>query len=198
MKKKEKKLTLDSAERKVLIQEDKQLLLESLIQGADALTLEEFNAKIEADEKIKHELIGGTSISIKDIKGLISSKKKPYEPHFGYEKPYFKNMYKLKGWPEEKHRDYVKDDEVPGINNRLIYGRFDPEVFKHLKKENPFIFAYIRKYKYFQFLSEEGQRLLDGYIYDAYSMMEEYSDWDKFEYDYCVKYNLTYQRTLSI
>jgi len=198
MKQEEKKLLIDSTEERIIVEENKQLLLESLVQQADALTIDEFNAKIEADERIKHELIGGGSISIKEVKSLIEFKKQPYQTHYGYEKPYFKNMYKLKGWPESEYKNYVKNDEVPGINNRLIYGRFDPEVFKHLKRENPFIFSYIRKYKYFQFLSEEGQRILDGYIHDAYSMMEEYTNWDKFEYDYCTKYNLTYQRTLAI
>ncbi len=200
MKQEEKKLLIDSTEERIIIEENKQLLLESLVQQADALTIEEFNAKIEADEKIKHELIGGGFISIKEVKDLRAAKKQPYQTHFGYEKPFFKDFYRLKGWPDEEHRNFVKRKSVPNFIMRRIYALFPQEVVEHIKKENPIIFAYIRKHKYFQYIIEDGQALLDTYIENAMNMMAEYKngDWDRFEFNYCVKNNLPVQLKLKL
>jgi len=73
----------------------------------------------------------------------------------------------------------------------IFYG-----VLQYLRIQNPILFAYIRKYKYFQFLNEEGQIELDKFIDDAMMMMMGYDDWNNFELDYCTKYKLPIQGRL--
>lgn len=79
---------------------------------------------------------------------------------------------------------------------QYIYGRFQPEMLPELLgKINPLISGHIRKYKLFQFLNDEGRRLLEGFVQDAVDLMEDptITNWYAFELAYTKKYNLLVQ-----
>jgi hypothetical protein len=65
-----------------------------------------------------------------------------------------------------------------------------------LKKENPIISGYIKKYKLFQFLNDEGLLFLERYINQAIEVMKESEDWYDFELKYTSRYNLSVQLKL--
>ncbi len=172
--------------------------LAEILQQTEALTPKQLKAKNKERDKIKVDLRGGGTTSVKEWNDLIVSNRYPSLPHFGYDKPYYKNIYKIKGWPENEHNQFVKRHEVAIWTIRLIYGRFPSGVIQYLRKQNPFLFAYIRKNRYYHYLNEDGQKMLDGFIDDFNRMIVGYDEWDKFEVDYCNKHNIKYQGKLDI
>lgn len=187
---KKKKSVTKSVTPKKITPEEKREQIKELFEKTDSLTPQQLKQKNKEKELQKHELQGGGSISFKDVKDILAANRQPYRTHFGYEKPFYLNIYKLNGWPEAEHRRFIKRREVPSWTMRLIYARFGKDAINHMRKNNPLLFAYIRRDKYFQYLNEDGQKQLDGFIDDFTRMMIGYNDWDKFEADYCSKYKL--------
>ncbi|GAA4470614.1 hypothetical protein GCM10023093_32010 [Nemorincola caseinilytica] len=171
-----------------------QQVQEQIFLGTEALTPEQHKERNrKKDEEIIH-LTGGGTTSRKQIKDVVASIRQPYKPHFGYKSTsYYRDIYRVKGWPEEEHKVFVKRREVALITKRLIYSRFTPDVLRYLEKENPYIAYCLRKFKNFQFLNKEGQDILDDFINDFSMMIIGYSDWERFEFDYCAKYGIAYQ-----
>lgn len=199
VKKKKKKVPpIQKSQKTIAPQNDQLEQLEqlSIIGLTDARTEQEVaeaKARWEAERIL---LNGGETTSIKDYTAFIASHKQKYFPHFSYDKPYYSGIYRLNKWPEEECKEFVKRPEVAEWTNRLIYGRFPDGVLSYLKKRTPVLFAYIRADKLFRYLNDEGQIMLDKFIHEMYEMMKEYDDWDKFEKDYCEKYELAYQKKL--
>jgi len=192
-----KKSILSKTEKELQKQKLKKSESQDIFQRSDALTPEQLKRRNEEKEKTVIQLIGGDKTSIKKILDLIEDYKQPYKPHFGYEKDFYKSIYELNRWPVQEHRNFVKRKEVATWTRQLIYGRFPPGVFDYLKKKNPFLFAYIRKHKYFMYLSPEGQNELDTFINDFLQMRMGYDNWDRFEKDYCNKYGIQRQQKLD-
>ena len=87
--------------------------------------------------------------------------------------PFFKLMYKLNRWNNLDPNDFTKPPICAIWIKQYIYDRFDREVLPTLlAKENPIISGYVKKYKLFQFLNDEGLLLLEGYINDAIEIMK--------------------------
>jgi hypothetical protein len=192
-KKGKKKIKTDLRNNKPPKPEDKQSELGSIFQSTDALTPKEKRERDKKKEEEKFELQGGGTNSIKDVKDFRAANKQPYKTHFGYEKPFYYIMYKLNecnSWPIDEYKKFSKRPEVAVWTVRLIYARFGKEAIKHMRDSNPVLFAYIRRDKYFQYLTKDGQDKLDEYIEQFMRMSIGYSDWDKFEADYCAKYKL--------
>lgn len=188
-----KKETQNKGEQYNLTRKDKQTELESILRQTEALTPQQLKEKNKKKEEEKFELQNGEFNSIKEVKDYKAAHRQPYTPHFGYNKPFYKNIYalnKVNGWIEEEHKRFAKRPEVAVWTMALIYARFGTDVLRHLRTNNPLLFAYIRKDKYFQYLTKEGQDKLDVFIDDFIRMSIGYSDWDKFEADYCAKYKL--------
>ena len=188
--------------KKLIINETEKLTPEQISQqifeGAEALTPEQQKERNKKkDAEIIH-LTGGGTTSLKQIKDFRASKRQPYRPHFHKQTLFFETVHRLNGWPLDECKRFVKRKEVAGIIMRLIYNLFPPELVAHVRKENPFVFSYIRKYKYFQYITKEGQLTLDTIIENFVSMSIGYSDWDRFEFDYCTKNNLPIQLKLNV
>jgi hypothetical protein len=71
-----------------------------------------------------------------------------------------------------------------------------PTIMEELRAKNKYIGFCVRRYKFFQFLTPEAQKKLDGFIDDCIKMMKLYNDWESFEKDYCKKHELPYQQRL--
>src|ERR1700733_15083100 len=133
----EKKRLTELAKRKAL--------LESIFDETEKLTQKQLEERTRAREAEPIALLGeGRSTSIKEWKEFIAANKQPYVSHFGYEKPFYKSIYRLNNWPEELHRKFVKDRKVAHWTNRLVYGRFPSDVLPYLKAKNEILFAYVR------------------------------------------------------
>ena len=71
-----------------------------------------------------------------------------------------------------------------------------PTIMDELRAKNRYIGFCIRRYKFFQFLTPDVQDKLDKFIDECIEMMKKYNDWALFEKDYCILYELPYQRRL--
>jgi P63C domain len=175
--------------------EKRKALMDSIYEQTERLSKQQSENRNEEYEKLKRQLLTANP-TLDEVKRLVAIFKQPYIPHFTYEKPYYKEMFRLNKWPDDEHKKYHKPREVAQWTCRLIYGRFSKEVFSELQRLNPFIGFCVRRDKFFQYLNKEGQDLLDRYIDECITMMQAYDDWGKFEKDYCIKYGLYYQERL--
>src|SRR5258708_29468735 len=111
-------------EQKELTDSEKNALLSSIIEKADARTPQEQKDKNLENEALKIQLIGGGFTSIKEQKEIIAKFRQPYVPHFSYGKDYYKEIFRLNGWNDDEHKNFGKPREVAIWTVRLIYGRF--------------------------------------------------------------------------
>ncbi len=147
----------------------------------------------------KIQLRNGTITSIREVKDLIINLAREYEPMFPNSKPFFSLMFNLNGWHDLNPNNFVKPPICAKWIKQYVYGRFDKELLPTLlKKENPLIVGYIKKYKLFQFLNDDGLILLNGYINDAIEVMRISKDWEDFEVKYTKLYHISYQLKLKL
>ncbi len=174
----------DRAERQELLFETESLLPKK----------EEINKELE-----KFQLRNGRTTSIKEIKDVIRNLAREYQPMFPNSKPFFSLIYKLNGWDSLNPNDFIKPPICAIWIKQFIYGRFDREVLPTLlAKENPLITGYIKKYKLFQFLNDEGLVYLEKYINDMIEVMKISKDWDDFEIKYTKLYPISVQLKLKL
>ncbi|RYC51757.1 P63C domain-containing protein [Flagellimonas olearia] len=174
----------DRAERQELLFETESLLPKK----------EEINKELE-----KFQLRNGRTTSIREIKHVIRDLAREYQPMFPNSKPFFSLIYKLNGWDGLNPNDFIKPPICAIWIKQFIYGRFDREVLPNLlAKENPLITGYIKKYKLFQFLNDEGLVYLEKYINDMIEVMKISKDWDDFEIKYTKLYPISVQLKLKL
>lgn len=180
------------------IDKEKASLLGFLVDQAEADTPIKKKKKNANDELLKRYLTGIGVTSPEEQAQIIADSKQPYVPHFRYEKDYYKEIFRLNAWDRD-YKSFYKPREVAVWTVRLIYGRFMkelPTIIEQLRAKNKYIGFCVRRYKFFQFLTEDAQDKLDDYIDECVSMMKKYSDWATFEKDYCKAYELPYQNRL--
>ncbi len=177
---------IDKEIKKALELQEKQALL----FGADALLPQKsFDKELE-----KYQLRNGLKFTLKEVKDLINDLAGEYSPMFPNDKPFFKLMYKLCGWNHLDPTDFIKPPCCGLYIKQYIYARFPKDILPTLlAKDNPLIGGYIKKYKLFQFLNEQGLLLLEGYIQDAMNVMETAKNWYDFELKYTKLYKLSVQ-----
>lgn len=84
---------------------------------------------------------------------------------------FFKEIYRLHGW-EYKPGSYKRPGYVGTLINELIYNQLPPGVLPELRRKNPVMPKGYRKYKHFQFLTEEtGNPHLDKQIVSVMTLM---------------------------
>tara|TARA_R110002050_G_scaffold171113_2_gene303102 strand:+ start:8227 stop:8817 length:591 start_codon:yes stop_codon:yes gene_type:complete len=146
----------------------------------------------------KFQLRNGTITSIKEVKDIIRGMARDYDPMFPNKKPFFSLMFNLNGWTDLNPNSFVKPPICAVWIKQYVYGRFDREVLPSLlAKENPIIVGYVKKYKLFQFLNDEGLLLLEVYIQDVIDVMKISRDWNDFEEKYVKLYDLSVQLKLK-
>lgn len=169
---------------------------QSMLFETESLLIQEKDVNREIE---KFQLRNGTVTSIKDIKDLIRGAARKYQPMFENEKPFFSLMFKLNGWNDLNPNDFIKPPICAVWIKKYVYGRFDREILPTLlAKENPLIMGYIKKYKLFQFLNDQGLLLLEGYITDSMEVMKISKDWEDFELKYTKLYRLSAQLKLKL
>ncbi|SFH05609.1 P63C domain-containing protein [Pedobacter insulae] len=142
----------------------------------------------------KHQLQNGLEFTIREVKDLISDMARDYEPMFPNRIPFFKLMYQLLKWDNLNPNSFIKPPVVAIYIKKYIYARFDKDILPTLlKKDNPFVNGYIKKFKLFQFLNDDGLLLLESYIKEAIEVMKDSNDWYDFELKYTAKYKLSVQ-----
>ena len=188
---KKEKLTSNAAKtekdelQKIIERNEREQLLfntESLIKEPDP------DREIE-----KFELRNGSFISPKDVTDFLNEMAADYFPMFPNSSPFFKLVFKLNDWRGDPNA-FVKPPVCALYIKKYVYARFDGDILPYLLgKDNPLMSGYVRKYKLFQFLNNEGIGLMSSFIQDAISVMEESTNWYDFELKYTAKYKLSVQ-----
>lgn len=123
--------------------------------------------------------------------------KKPANYEIIYPQEYYKEIYRLCGWPIPK-KISTKPWIVGKYTNEIIYYRFSNEVLPFLRIVNPYRIPGKRKYKHHQYLTKGGRIKLSQFIEEAIEEMKKHADWNSFRIAYCNKYNVPYQLKLMI
>ena len=93
---------------------------------------------------------------------------------------FYKEMFRLKGWPMNPLR--VKRPGVVGkYTNNIVYERLAPGILEELEKRNPKDEKGNRKGKHHQLLTDEvGHPALAQHLYAVIGFMRANTDWDNF------------------
>lgn len=145
-------------------------------------------------ERETFELLDGrtTSIFIEQFKNtkLIESIPQNHSPKYSQ---FFIELGKLANWTEEESKRFAKPHIAPRIINKYIYSRFPTEVFAHFLDINPYIKFWLRKYKHYLFLGEDGIIMLEKFIDDTITIMKRCKTVYEFEKEYSSKFGIGFQ-----
>jgi hypothetical protein len=142
-------------------------------------------------ESEKHQLLNGSFISLQEVKKNIQDKARPYKSMFPL--IYFREIYRLFGWPKEEADKFLRRKEVAMFTRGVIYGRFDKGVLLSLHSLNPYTGFIKRNFKHFQFLTDEGIEKLDSIIEECVIAMRECSTIEEFRALWYNRYGVSYQ-----
>lgn len=174
---------------------DRLSLSQLLIEQTDDIAKEALEFKRKREQE-KIELHSGLQISISEINSIVSANRRPYEAMFPNSIPFFKEMYRLNGWTDLNPNSYTKPPVVARWINEIIYGRFSKDVLPAIQVLNPYINYATRLHKNFQYLTNEGQQLLEQYRDEAIEVMKKCSSWHEFRVKYSKEYGVPFQGSL--
>lgn len=171
--------------------ENRQQLKQFILDLTEERTEERFSDRSLDRENEKHQLLSGAEFSISEVKAIIQSKARPYEPMFHI--AYWREMFRLFGWPESEVKIFHKKREAAVFINEVIYGRFDKGVLLSLHVLNPYTGYMKRTYKHFQFMTDDGIVKLATVISQATEMMKECATYYEFRQKWFLAYGVPYQ-----
>lgn len=176
---------------------DKDALQQFLFDSTEAIIQEKITDESLDRENEKILLTSGKIIDLSEIKKNLDSyfiaEASVYEKRFP--QLFYDEIYRLNKWPIPKNKT-IRKYIVGRFTNEIIYMRFTSDGLFKLQYLNPYATMFMRTYKHFQFLSDEGKILLDQFIYEAIECMNECSTWYEFRLKYGQKYNLNVQMRL--
>ena len=187
----EKKQTIVEIEKLHIAEQGKQQLIEFLLQGAESKVENKFSNKNLDKEYEIIKLLGGGEISIFKMKIFIADCEQEYKKTFP--QIFYSEIDRLNNWKRPKEKQNEKPPIVGRWTKEIIYGRFPKEVIQALEQLNPYIGFGLRLHKHFQWLTPESKNLLNEYIEESVSVMEDSSNWYEFRVKYAKKYGIAFQ-----
>lgn len=116
----------------------------------------------------------------KILQQFLLDEKKPYIGTFPVD--FYKEIYRLRRWKWNKVSTQKKPGVIGRYTNDLIYERLAPGLLNELKKRNPTIKPGKRKFKHFQFLTEEvGDPALRRHFDGILALQRASASWDGFK-----------------
>ena len=172
-------------------QKAKQLLIDALEKQSNEFAEEALIKKIEREnEKIK--FIGGAEFSLNEIKNIVNPHPQGYDPIFPNTVAYYTEIYRLNKWDDLNPHDFIKPACVAGWTDALIYNRFPKEVLPAIQVLNSTVMGFIRLYKHYQFLTEEGLLMAINYRNEAIEVMKGCNTWHQFRLEMKNKHDVPY------
>jgi len=151
----------------------------------------------EAKEKQLFELNSGERTSIFDqqekIRKMIEDEVQDYDPRFTQ---YFLAWGKLMNWEEETYKAYRKPDPTAKVITAVIYDRFPKYIRDHIYEKNPYIKWLKRSNKLYKYLGEDGILILERFIDDAISVMQQSENLYDFRVKHALKFGSGFQPEL--
>ncbi len=178
--------------------QNKQSLVDMLTQGAENFAQESTKKKRESEyEKVKF-MLNGKEISLKEIRELVASKVMPYFPIFPNDIPFYKEIYRLMGWHDLDPNKFTKPRSVANLTLAIIYKRFPADVLASIHVLNGYLpNCWVREYKNFQFLNEEGQRQVKVFRDEAIEVMKTCETMHEFRIKMNTLYKVPYSYQLK-
>lgn len=113
------------------------------------------------------------------LQKFLLEEKKPYIGMFPLD--FYKQVYRLKNWKWTKESIQKRPGVLGRYTNDIIYERIAPGLLRELQKKNPTIKPGQRKYKHFQFLTDEvGDPALKSHFDGVLALQRASSSWDGF------------------
>ena len=189
-----KTITDKDLEKRQQAQVAKQSLIETIIENTEEFTAKQLAKKNKKKEDEIVELLGGSKISISQIKGIIANSIQRYLPIFPM--IFYTEIYRLNNWVVPKEKFWQKPHKIAFWTNILIYGRFSKEVLPTLQQLNPFIAVGVRANYHYQWLTPESKGQAEKFIDDAVKMMQTCNTWYEFRKKYAKAYGVQCQLSL--
>lgn len=191
---KEEKIHSDSTKHRIdrVTVDDRKEISQLILKLVEEKAVDSrFSDKHYDRESEKHQLLNGSFISLREVQRNIQDKARPYQAMFPI--AYFREVYRLFGWPKEEADNYFRRREVAMFTRGIVYGRFDKGVLLSLHTLNPYTGFIKRNYKHFQFLTDEGIDKLTSIIEECVVTMRECNSMDEFRVAWFKKYGVSYQ-----
>lgn len=166
-----------------------------LIKQTDNLAEEAAKRRKRIEER-EIELCSGKTISIAQIKSIITAIRQAYDAVFPNNNPYYKEIYRLNGWSHLDPNEYIKPAIVGKWTIEMLYNRLGKDVFPALSALNPALPNGIRLHKCFQFLTDEGRKKLEDVRDETIKLMQRCQTWHEFRMLLCKECGVPYQQPL--
>ncbi|MCX2430662.1 P63C domain-containing protein [Pedobacter sp. GR22-10] len=187
---------LDGDQFPVDRQTEMSMLLDLFNKKADDKAEVVFRRKLKIESEV-FELQNGlkTTIAIEreKIRKVTEDFPQPHDPKF---RDFFPALGKIAGWTEEEMKAYHKPRIAPTIIKSSIYNRFPKDVMAHIQSKNPYVKWLTRLHKHYLFLNEEGILLLEKFIDDAITLMQESNTVYEFRKKHAEKFGTGFQPVL--
>ncbi len=181
-------------------EQEKQSLMDLLTDKANAFAIESRKKQREREaEKVKF-LLKGKEISLKEIREVVIANARPYAPMFPNENSFYKEIYRLMKWEDLDHTKYTKPRSVAKLTLKIIYGRFPKDVLQSIQVLNNYLpNCWIRGYKNFQFLNDDGQKQVLKFRDESIKVMETCETMHDFRIKFSKEpYNIPYTYTKGL
>jgi len=109
---------------------------------------------------------------------------------------FYREINRLNKWDIPESELYLKPPIVGKYTNEIIYGRYPKEVLPLLQNLNPYVRIGYRYVKHFQWLTETGQKQLEGFIKDSVDTMKKCNNWNEFRIRYAREFGVPFQLSI--
>jgi hypothetical protein len=192
-----RKLTEKELEKKRLIEEAKQFLMDSILEQTERLTAKQAAKKNREKEEEIIQLLGGGTASVSQWKSLLTNHANKYPALFPNDVAYYTEIFRLNGWDDLNPTDFIKPPVVALWTNEIIYGRFPKELLPAIQIMNPFVSGTCLRWdKNYNYLTGEAYIMAGTYRDQAIEMMKTCSTWHEFRAKYGKAYNVPYQGSI--
>jgi hypothetical protein len=115
----------------------------------------------------------------KILAAFISEELLPWAKRFPDE--FYQQMFRLKGWQYSPIKG-KRPREAGKITNQLVYEKLPPGVLDELRRKNPVVSNWQRRYKHHQFLTEDiGHPSLQRHLLAVTTLMRAATTWREFD-----------------
>ncbi len=165
---------------------EKKSTIDRIFEELDSLTKQQASKKKKNARLI--DTISGKQINI----DVLAAEWQKHEPqyHLDFYAPVFK-LLNIPGDPACFTDRF--DKRLADFKNEVIWGRFDRESFKELRRKNKYSGYFIRRHWHYQGLNNEGIAKLKDYIQQAINAMEGCTTYYEFRQKMHSLYRLGYQ-----
>lgn len=166
-------------------------LIEQLLKGPENKLRNSFSDEVLDRQNEIVQLIGGSTINLRELSDFVAKSKQNYVPTFPQE--FYSEIDRLNGWARPKESQHQKPPIVGRWTKELIYGRFPKQILPIIEQLNPYLGLGMRLDKHFQWLTPAGKLQLETFIQQAITIMKISNTWYEFKIKYAKKYKLIFQ-----